>query len=641
VCSIALTRWATTAGLERGALDLLLPAARPAPGPRSASAWSPSTTSFRELGLEADARVPRSVHAELIRKLKAQGASAVAFDVLFDIETSMEADLDLEAALAETRNVVLGVSVMVTPDPRFTEIRTVEPLPPLAQAAAALGEVNFPTDPDGVIRSAWPVRFDRPGLALAAYELATGDTSQRESSRRLLDYYGGPRRVRTVSLYQALDPTGSLPPGFFRDKIVFVGAAQESATHDTGKDAFPTPYTSAEAGTTYGVEIHATLAGNLLEKRRIRLLPDWIEMALLLLLPTAASLAFIRVRPLWGGLVFLLLLPGPLLAGWLAFARDGLDPGHGPHRDPASTCLRPQPALVLPDHGARSRAYQAGLRPLPRPGDGRPARRGPRPGQPGRRGDRGHGHVHRPGGVHLDRGEEDGTRDRGHAERLLLPGHPPRLRLQGTLVKYIGDAVFAIWGAPLPRTDHATLACRAALALARSEATRGDSLKTRIGVHTGTMVVGNLGSAQRFDYTAIGDAVNLASRIEGLNKAFGTRALASAETLAQTDGAFLTRSLGRVRVVGRTEPVVLHELLGHAEEGAPAEPPAACLTRFAQGLELFGAGRFKEAAGAFQEALGAAEGKDGPSEAFWRFAEVYALVPPEGEWDGTLVFESK
>src|SRR6185436_8939621 len=179
---------------------------------------------------------------------------------------------------------------------------------------------------------------------------------------------------------------------------------------------------------------------------------------------------------------------------------------------------------------------------------------------------------------------------------------------QGTLVKYIGDAVFAIWGAPLPRPDHATLACRAALALARSEATRGDGLRTRIGVHTGTMVVGNLGSAQRFDYTAIGDAVNLASRIEGLNKAFGTRVLASADALAQTDGAFLTRSLGRVRVVGRSEPVVLHELLGRVEEGPLQEPPPAVLQAFAAGLDLFAAGRFREAADTFQEALGHAGG---------------------------------
>jgi adenylate cyclase len=212
---------------------------------------------------------------------------------------------------------------------------------------------------------------------------------------------------------------------------------------------------------------------------------------------------------------------------------------------------------------------------------------------------------------------------------------------QGTLVKYIGDAVFAIWGAPLPRPDHATLACRAALALARSESDRGDGLRTRIGVHTGTMVVGNLGSAQRFDYTAIGDAVNLASRIEGLNKAFGTQVLASAETLAQTGGAFLTRSLGRVRVVGRSEPVVLHELLGHTGEESGVHPPEACRARFAEGLEAFAAGRFQEAAAAFQDALSRAEGKDGPSEAFWRFAEGMALVPPEGVWDGTLTFESK
>src|SRR4029453_14205928 len=113
----------------------------------------------------------------------------------------------------------------------------------------------------------------------------------------------------------------------------------------------------------------------------------------------------------------------------------------------------------------------------------------------------------------------------------------------GTLIKYIGDAVFAIWGAPIRRDDHATQACVAALALARGQKAGG--LGARSGVHTGPMLVGNLGSAQRFDYTAIGDAVNLASRIEGLNKAFGTRALASGETIEATDGRFVTRRLGR------------------------------------------------------------------------------------------------
>src|SRR6185295_10317029 len=107
----------------------------------------------------------------------------------------------------------------------------------------------------------------------------------------------------------------------------------------------------------------------------------------------------------------------------------------------------------------------------------------------------------------------------------------------GTLIKFIGDAVFAIWGAPLRMEDHALKACEAALSIAEGQAR--ERFITRIGVHTGSMLVGNLGSEQRFDYTAIGDAVNFAARLEGLNKHFGTRALVSGATLALTDGAFL------------------------------------------------------------------------------------------------------
>jgi adenylate cyclase len=636
---VALVRWPTAAGLERKALDLLFLARGSRPAPDRVCVVAIDDASYRELNLPGDATVPRPVYARLIRTLKAQGAAAVAFDVLFDTETTLEADLDLEAALAEAGNDVLGVSLMVTGDPRFLETRWVEPIPPLAEAAAMLGEVNFPTDPDGVIRNAWPVRVDRPSLALAAYEMATKDTSQREPWR-IIDFYGKPRTIRTVSLYQALDPQGSLPPGFFKDKLVFVGLSQEAATTDKGKDSFPTPFISAEAGTTYGVEIHATLAGNFLEGRRIRVLPGW-DMALLLLLPLAASLIFMQFRPLWGGVVFVLALPVPFLAGLLAF-HQGI---WLPVTIPTVVQLPLAYGLSLlwyylttaKDRERIKRAFGHYLAPemvaqL----------------------------AEDPDRVNLG-GEEivatamftDLAGFTSIAEKKTAPETVHMLNeyfsqatrhvfdFQGTLVKYIGDAVFAIWGAPLHRPDHATLACRAALALARSEAGRGDGLKTRIGVHTGTMVVGNLGSAQRFDYTAIGDAVNLASRIEGLNKAFGTRVLASADAVAQTGGAFVTRSLGRVRVVGRTEPVELHELLGLAEEGTIQEPSPACLQAFARALELFAAGRFREAADGFREALGHAGGKDAPSEAFWRFAEGYAVAPPEGTWDGTLVFESK
>jgi adenylate cyclase len=214
----------------------------------------------------------------------------------------------------------------------------------------------------------------------------------------------------------------------------------------------------------------------------------------------------------------------------------------------------------------------------------------------------------------------------------------------GTLIKYIGDAVFAIWGAPIRREDHATQACVAALALARAQAEGGvdaspvSRLVTRIGVHTGPMLVGNLGSAQRFDYTAIGDAVNLASRIEGLNKAFGTLALASGETLSATDGRFVTRALGRVRVVGRQEPVVLHELIATRDENGRSD--SVLLDIFARARADLEAGRFDEAAAGFRAALELAKGKDGPSAFFLRYAERLAAAPPPA-WDGVLVFETK
>jgi adenylate cyclase len=201
----------------------------------------------------------------------------------------------------------------------------------------------------------------------------------------------------------------------------------------------------------------------------------------------------------------------------------------------------------------------------------------------------------------------------------------------GTLVKYIGDAVFAIWNAPMRVPDHAARACRAAQALARMAPDSG--LKTRIGVHTGPMLVGNLGSAQRFDYTAIGDAVNLASRIEGLNKLLGTRAIISGETLAAAGGGVLTRRLGRVRVVGRTEPVALHELIVSAESEKIRESFEAALADFERGdLERARAG--------FRGVL-AARPDDGPSAFYLKECERLQGQGATAEWTGVITAEHK
>lgn len=142
----------------------------------------------------------------------------------------------------------------------------------------------------------------------------------------------------------------------------------------------------------------------------------------------------------------------------------------------------------------------------------------------------------------------------------------------GTLDKYEGDAIIAFWNAPLEVPDHAARACHAAwrcqqrLAARREEfrARTGHELRMRVGLHTGPVVVGNMGSRQRFNYTVLGDAANLASRLEGANKAFGTATMISGVTRAAAAATIAVRDLGAVRVVGRREPVPVFELLGPA-----------------------------------------------------------------------------
>ncbi|MEZ4386434.1 MAG: CHASE2 domain-containing protein [Candidatus Krumholzibacteriia bacterium] len=168
----------------------------------------------------------------------------------------------------------------------------------------------------------------------------------------------------------------------------------------------------------------------------------------------------------------------------------------------------------------------------------------------------------------------------------------------GTLDKYEGDAIIAFWNAPLDQPDHALRAARAAVRCQQELESRqgewqhlaGSGLSMRIGVHTGPVVVGNLGSRQRFDYTVLGDAANLASRLEGANKVFGTGLMVSEATVDAGAGVLPHRELGRVQVVGRREPVTVFELF----TGLGSDPPASWQA-YREGLELVRAGQIAPA----------------------------------------------
>jgi adenylate cyclase len=211
----------------------------------------------------------------------------------------------------------------------------------------------------------------------------------------------------------------------------------------------------------------------------------------------------------------------------------------------------------------------------------------------------------------------------------------------GTIDKYEGDAIIAFWNAPVAQEDHALRAVRAALRCQeRLSGMRpalreryGKDLFMRIGLNTGPAAVGNFGSRTRFDYTMLGDQVNLAARLEGVNKQFRTYTLASAATLARAGAAFPSRELGRIAVVGRKEPVTVHEPMLAETHSARA----AALAVFSRGLAGFYAGRFEEAARIFAETAQV----DPPAAAYVEKCRDLLSHPPAAPWEGVWIMTSK
>jgi adenylate cyclase len=219
----------------------------------------------------------------------------------------------------------------------------------------------------------------------------------------------------------------------------------------------------------------------------------------------------------------------------------------------------------------------------------------------------------------------------------IMSGHV--LQTGGTVIKYIGDAVFAAWGVPLADPDHAGRAVKAALEMMASSRmdVDGRPLVTRIGLNTGPALAGNLGSDFRFDYTLIGDAVNLAARLEGMNKYLGTTVLLSETTWRKVEGRFAARCVGSFRVVGKKGAVEVYELLGPA---GPSAEEAAMVT-FAKGLEAYRRGDLPAARELFEHARTERGWNDGPSDFYLARIDHWERVGKPESWDGTINLDEK
>ena len=212
----------------------------------------------------------------------------------------------------------------------------------------------------------------------------------------------------------------------------------------------------------------------------------------------------------------------------------------------------------------------------------------------------------------------------------------------GFVDKYIGDAIVAVFGAPADDPGHAASAVRAALRCrqrleeinASVEPFKSRPVGQRIGLNSGEVLVGNIGSRRRFNYTVMGDAVNLASRLEGANKYFSTTIMASQATVDLAGPAFAWRELDWIRVKGRAEPVRIYEALA---DGAPSDSQRAHAAAYAAGLERWRAGDFAAAALAF----GRVAATDPAEAAFQKRARALASNPPKEGWEPINTLEDK
>jgi adenylate cyclase len=636
--------------------------------------------SFRELGMEWP--WPRRVHAALVDALARAGARTIVFDVVFDAPAADPENDELFAdAIARAGNVILAVDRVDVRDSGYELVQWAEPVEPLARAAAGTGAANIVPDPDGVVRRAWPVVDARPSLALAAASRAGGASTGTDTMFRLLRFKGPSRRgITTVSYYQALgvpgDPasrpladagpatgppayseTGLLPPGFFSGKTVFVGRALQSAP-DAMVDRFATPVDAAMPG----VEIHATTFDALLRGRTIADAIEELWMLLATLVALAAASAWLARRE---GAALRWAL-GALLIGpaTLALAYAGLR--WGDVRLPVVP-----PVLVFVVTGGVVAAWRASL--------GARQRRLIR---------RAFEHYVSPaivaellrdpsklavGGDEYDLtvlfADLEGFTT--FAERLAPAEVRARLNAlleimveavvsnRGTVDKLLGDGLVALFGCPVRDADHAAQACRAALAIERGvhdlgRAWANEGLvppRMRIGVASGRAVAGNFGTPTVFQFTAVGDVVNTASRLEGANRVYGTRILVGEATARAVADRFVLREIDRVRLKGRTATEAVHELLAARLRGATPDsgiaadqrdgsPGERALAQYARALEAYRQRRWDEAMAQLDAHLAASPG-DPPAAVLRARCERFRREPPPPQWDGGFEMETK
>jgi adenylate cyclase len=602
--------------------------------------------SHLELKQPFDASWDLKVYAQLLRRLKADGSRVVLFDLFFSQEPTNAQDAVIFGDAIREHGKVVMLDHYSESGGIASGMAVRHSLPILATNAAATGIDKVLPNQDGKVRQLFTGRSHGVGgqrITVFTWEAAalerapvTLDPSGWEKTR-WLNYYGPPLQIDNVSFYRAL----SKPPGFFKDRVVLIGTKPGLGYTGAGRDTFDSMFIWGVPKFP-GVEIQATTLANLLRSEWLRRAPLF-EFVILTFTGAVIGFLLARFRPLLATtFAFVLAL--------LVFATACFTAWYFRFWYPWAIVVFAQiPAAwawAILYHWVKSHLenqfLEQSLSLYLSPKHIKNIRKNPE--------------LLRQGGVQQkisilfsDIANFSKISDRMEADDLvkLLNAYYDEAigcvhSTDGTVIKLIGDAIFAVWNAPYEQTDHYQRACQAALRLRDrlidfDSKHRGPPLRTRVGLHAGTACVGNIGSAERFDYTAIGDAVNLASRLEGFNKVVGTSVLVTRDLQKHVEDTIVTRPLGHFRFKGLDQVVEVHELISECAQEAESRP---WRDTFAEGVHRFQRRSFDVAEIAFQKTL-ALRKDDGPSLFYLETIKGFGAHKLPSDWTGEIDLKEK
>jgi adenylate cyclase len=646
---------------------------------------------------------PREYYARLLRNLKAAGARAVGLDVILGSADvyAHENDRALRTAIRETGIAVLAGKAEPI-DPRFTLITHTENFGNIFfDVDSTLGLVNIRNDADGVYRrydmffaTSTGLRVPTFGMAvlnkyfgfpaLTTAENHTGefvyaerDIPKYDGTTTLINYYGPSGTFKRIKFVDVIDDEtfttleeaelgeeinifsdpddGYLYDGTFKDKIVLVGSTVPEQ-HDLFPVAFARGLQKGD-NLMYGVEIHANIIESVLRNDFIHRQSTVLEVLLVVLVTVITFLVTSALKGSKTRHHYLVELNGFLFAMaevfLIGFTSLLLFNKYNYLMATISPILAVVAGYVASTayHFVVERKQRVLIKTMfstyvnPSVVDEL---------------------ISNPEKLKLGGERKELTVLFSDIERFttISEGIPPEQLVallneylsamteiifdnDGTLDKYEGDAIMAFWGAPIPQPDHAVRACRTALRMQQTIArirtewqAQGKPLfHVRIGINTGEMVVGNMGGRGKFDYTVIGDSVNLASRLEGANKQYRTGIVVSERTYELVRDAIAGRELDLIAVKGRNEPLRIYELLEERTwnvNGGREE----LLRRFTEGLALFRAGNWKAARTLFDD-LQKAFPEDYPTRLYLERTTLYEKDPPPEDWNGVFTMTTK